>query len=75
MTVEIKTARCGKDFMATAKKYVANMEKNKKMLHIKGYKKCSWSKFLESYIDFDTLEEAEAFSPRISKCQRCFEDQ
>ena len=73
--MEMKTAKNGQQFMSEARTYVANMEHNKKMLHIKGYKGCQWASFLETYIDFDSLEEAEAFSPRLAKCQFCFNEQ
>ena len=73
--MEVKTAKNGKEFLSEAKLYVANMEKNKKMLHIRGCKNCHWASFMYSYIDFDTLEEAEAFSPRLAKCENCFSNQ
>ena len=71
----IKSAKNGKDFMDNAKKYFANMNGNQKTLHIKGAGGCQWSTFAYEYVDFDTLEEAEQFSPRLSKCEDCFRDQ
>lgn len=73
--MDIKRASCRKDFLEHAKPFAANMEKNRKMLHRTGYEKCYNSKFMYKYIDFDTLEESESFSPRLSKCQICFPEQ
>lgn len=71
----LKKAKNGEDFLNSAKKYVANMEGNKKTLHIKGTSRCAPSKFLYTYVDFDTLDEAEAFTPVLCKCQTCFPEQ
>jgi hypothetical protein len=69
----VKKAKNGEDFLSNAKLYVANMEGNKKTLHIKA--RCPHSKFLYSYVDFDTLQEAESFKPVLSKCEKCFPNQ
>lgn len=68
----LKHATNGAIFIEEAKEFVANMEGNKKMLHRKGNPSCPWASFLETYVDFETLEEAENFLPRLSKCQKCF---
>ena len=70
---EIRTAKSGEDFQKNASQYVANMCENKKMLHIKNG--CKDSKFMYKYIDFESLDEAKGFTPRLSMCQICFPDQ
>ena len=73
MDMDLKNAKNGEDFRNHAKKYVANMVKNNCTLHIK--EGCSKSRFMYSYVDFDTLEEAEAFKPVFRKCIDCFPEQ
>lgn len=69
----INIAKNGDDFQNNASLYVANMESNAKMLHKKN--KCKDSKFMYSYINFNSFEEALKFSPRLSICQYCFPNQ
>jgi hypothetical protein len=71
--MNVKKAKNGEDFLNNAKFYVANMEGNKKTLHKKAG--CPHSRFLYTYVDFDTLQEAESFTPVLSKCEKCFPDQ
>lgn len=70
MYMQLKKAKCGKDFQENSKKFVANMHQNKKMLHKKNC--CKDSKFMYEYVDFDNLEDAKNFEPRLSFCQICF---
>ena len=69
-TKEIKKAKSGSDFQKNASEYVANMYENKKMLHKKNC--CKDSKFMYEYLNFDSLDEARTFEPRLSFCQKCF---
>ena len=72
----IKKAKSGEDFRLNAKKYVVNMEKNIKTLHIKCTPKCYPSKFLYTYIDFDKENEVEEYfiknNKAYRKCEICF---
>jgi uncharacterized lipoprotein YehR (DUF1307 family) len=68
--MKIKIANCGEVFQDEAKKYVVNMQGNRRMLHIKNG--CYHGEFLYKYIDFDTLEEAEKYPKNFAKCEICF---
>lgn len=53
-------------------KYVANMEKNKKVLHIAGNQGCYQSSALFTFIGFNTKKEADEYIPKLAECQICF---
>lgn len=53
-------------------RFVANMTRNKKMFHKVGDEACYQSQSLYNFIKFDSIEEALAFEPRLSFCQKCF---
>lgn len=60
----------GDNFQKNASEYVANMYENKKMLHKKNC--CKDSHFMYEYMNFQSLEKAMNFIPRLSLCQKCF---
>ena len=73
--MEIKKSSGKSDFQANAKKYVINMVRgSKRTMHIKNEKSCSWSSFLQEYVDFDSLEEAEASGIAYVECKNCFKE-
>lgn len=69
----MKVAKSVEQFQKECKPYVANMVKNRKMLHKKN--ECKDSKWFFEYEDFESIDEALNFYPRINMCQRCFPNQ
>lgn len=68
--MKTKIANCGAVFQDEAKKYVVNMQGNRRMLHIKNG--CYHGEFFYKYIDFDTLEEVEKYPENFVECEHCF---
>lgn len=61
------------DFQKHAKKYVINMFKNQKTIHIKNG--CKDSQCIYEYADFNTLKEIKDIPLTFRYCEKCFENQ
>lgn len=71
--MKIKEGTCRKAFQEEAHKYVINMIRgSKRTLHIKNTPCCHWSKFIQQYVDFDTLIDAKSSGIEFEPCKNCF---
>lgn len=73
----IETAKNDGEYTEKVKncKYVANMTKNKKVVHLTGEDACYQSKTLYNFLKINSIDEALEFEPRLSFCQKCFPSQ
>lgn len=70
--LKINRSKSGEDFQKHAKKYVINMCKDVRTLHITNTKSCPHSKFLYEYIDANRVEDFKIGEDYYKKCKRCF---
>ena len=69
----IKDANCRNTFQQEAQKYVVNMIRgSKRTLHIKNTSCCPWSKFMQKYVDFNTLNDVKSSGIEFEPCKKCF---
>ena len=71
--MKIKEVECRNNYQENARKYVINMIRgSKRTLHIKNTSCCPWSKFIQQYVDFDTLSDVESSGIEYEPCKKCF---
>ena len=69
----IKESKSGNIYQQEARKYVVNMIRgSKKTLHIKNTACCPWSKFMQQYVDFNTLNDVKSSGIEFEPCKKCF---
>lgn len=68
--LEKQYAQSADEYQQTAKKYVINMFKNRKVLHIKNC--CYWSSMFSEFYSFDNLSDAKNCGVESTLCKNCF---
>ena len=70
LELQLQKASTGDEFQLIAKKYVINMTRKKKKLHIKN--NCPWSRYYSEFYSFDNLAEAKNCGVESTLCEICF---